>query len=312
MPLARPHTMLDVHCLSTIEPMACGVFWFLHIGKTGGGEVKRFLGQVAARKNASGASWTFVDLFSSPRGDPPLASPRMATGNSSARWRPAMCDPPLASPSMTAWNSSATWRPAHIELQSPRPRLLVHQHHCSPGLGAHLLPQLLRLRSELESRGCQLYLATVLREPAALAVSSARYNQMRSNTRGDMSAANNSVDEQIKYVELGFKILRRRSGEFSSSVPATPQLLEDAARTLSAFDLVGRTENLTSFIDDTARIIGVQPPRSFPHVHSTANLTHSYDFTKADMATLRARNALDVAFVNRITRERRCDGKRRY
>jgi len=202
------------------------------------------------------------------------------------------------------------WRPAHIDLQSPRPRLLVHQHHCSPGLGAHLLPQLLRLRSELESRGCQLYLATVLREPAARAVSQARYNEMRFNTRGDMSAANYSVDEQIKYVELGFKT-QRRSGEFSSSVPATPQLLEDAARTLSAFDLVGRTENLASFIDDTARIIGVQPPRSFPHVHSTANLTHSYDFTEADMATLRARNALDVAFVNRITRERRCDGKRR-
>ena len=298
MPLARPHTMLDVHCLSTIEPMACGVFWFLHIGKTGGGEVERFLHQAAARKNASGASWTYTDLFSFPR-----------------------CDPPLASPSMTTWNSSARWRPAHIDLQSPRPRLLVHQHHCSPGLGAHLLPQLLRLRSELESRGCQLYLATVLREPAARAVSQTRFFEMQFNERGDMRAANYSVDYQIKYVERGlnrFNKHRRghpRSGEVSSSVysvPATPHLLEDAVRTLSAFDLVGRTENLTSFIDDTARIIGVQPPRSFPHVHSTANSKHSYDFTEADMTTLRARNALDVAFVNRITRERRCDGKRRH
>ena len=49
MPLARPHTVLDVHCLSTIEPMACGVF--CGIGQA-------FL---------SGSAMAYASIFAQPR-----------------------------------------------------------------------------------------------------------------------------------------------------------------------------------------------------------------------------------------------------
>ena len=74
------------------------------------------------------------------------------------------CDPKLAAPNMSAWLKSEPWRRvADGELQLDRPRLMVHQHSCSPGMSAHLLPQLQSLNATLKQRSngrCRLVLAT--------------------------------------------------------------------------------------------------------------------------------------------------------
>ena len=79
------------------------------------------------------------------------------------------CDPKLAAQNMSDWMQSERWRVADEELRRERPKLMIHQHSCSPGMGAHLLPQLQALNATLQRRSggrCRLALATVLRRPA--------------------------------------------------------------------------------------------------------------------------------------------------
>lgn len=118
--------------------LECGVLWFLHVCKTGGTTVKDFLKHDVGRSDGSG--WRFVNLMSSP------------------------CDPTLAAHNMSDWMKSERWRVADGELRREQPRLIIHQHSCSPGMGAHLLPQLQALNATLRRRSggrCRLALATV-------------------------------------------------------------------------------------------------------------------------------------------------------
>ena len=133
--------------------LECGVLWFLHVCKTGGTTVKDFLKYDVHRSERN--DWRLVNLMSSP------------------------CDPKLAAEDMGDWTQSARWLVADEELRRERPKLMVHQHSCSPGMGAHLLPQLQALNATLQRRSggrCRVALTTVLRRPADLLKSSIFFN----------------------------------------------------------------------------------------------------------------------------------------
>ena len=244
----------------------CGVFWFLHIPKTGGDSVKRLLGDMATAK---GSKWTFVNLYHNP------------------------CDPLLASPNISEWNRSAAWHRAAAELRKPKPRLLVHQHHCSPGLGTYLLPQLKELERELSQRNCSLVLATVLREPVSRVVSSVYFNEVPySDVR---SFVERRSDLQVKYIMFG------HPNKWPPSVAlgqATPELGGEAAAALSSFQLIGTTENLTSFAARMQNVIGLRNVVGLRHEHS--NIPHRFNLTEKDLLWMRWHSMADEWLWNRM------------
>ena len=79
--------------------LPCGVVFFLHISKCGGGSVKQHL-QLLSRKGG----WRFFDHF---RASFPYC-------------RGARSNEP--------WNTSSLWRSAMQELAHPKPKLMIHYH----------------------------------------------------------------------------------------------------------------------------------------------------------------------------------------
>jgi len=226
-----------------------------------------------AAAGANGSPWTYVDLYHYPD-----------------------CDPLLASPNMSDWNRSSAWQRAVKELSTPKPRLLVHQHHCSPGLGTylldHLLPQLNELKRELSYRNCSLVLATVLREPVSRFVSESYFNRVPySQVR---AYAERHSDLQVKYIMFGHQ--RNWPPPLDAGL-ATPELAEKAAAALSDFELIGTTENLTSFATSMQNIIGTTV-RCCLHVHS--NISHMFQLTEEDLLWIRWHNMADEWLWNRV------------
>ena len=233
-------------------PLPCGVFWFLHIGKTGGTTVHYFL-----RSTAKQGKWTFVDLWSDP------------------------CDPLLASPNMTEWGRSPTWQPAARELGKRRPFLLVHQHHCSPGMGAALLPQLQQLKHEMGLRGCSLALGTVLRDPVSRVLSSEQFNAIpRAKLRRHVTFPANT-NEQAKYLVHGFWGTQTFALRQELARPRHAAILRSRAlQTLSAFELVGRTDRLASFVASLARLLGVAPPDTLPRMFGETYIRNGMEWKR--------------------------------
>jgi hypothetical protein len=248
---------------TTAPPLQCGVFWFLHISKTGGTSVQEFLRGVAHQQR----KWKFVNLEHQP------------------------CDKRLTSQNIMDWDHSPTWKAAQHELNRTTPYLLVHQHHCSPGFGAHLLPQLLQLKRSLRVRGCSLALGTVLREPTSWARSAIYFTRLRYEyMRNFVSSLS---DYQVKFIMFGYS--KNWPAPLSGSM-ATTDLAKRAAQTLAAFDLVGRTDNLSLFTSSVAKVIGVDPPE-LPHIFDSGALpaaAHPFELTESDMAFIQQHSVADA------------------
>ena len=248
--------------------LACGVFWFLHISKTGGTSVQDYLVAVARRSR-----WKFVNLEHQP------------------------CDPRLKSANIAEWAQSPTWQAALHELRRPRPRLLVHQHHCSQGLGAYLLPQLLQLKQSLKSRGCSLLLGTVLREPTSWIQSAIFFT--RTTHHEVRRFASSLSDYQVKFITFGYNGATRHErwswpAPWNASV-ATPELAKRALQTLSSFSLIGRTDRLAAFTSSVAHAISVDPPEV---PHHLSDSPHPFELTKEDMAWIRRCSVADTWLWN--------------
>jgi hypothetical protein len=186
-----------------------------------------------------------------------------------------------------------TWQRALRELRKPTPRLLVHQHHCSPGLGTYLLPQLNELKRELSQRGCSLTLATVLREPVSRAVSNLYFSKIPYDRVRNVAAT--YADTQVKYIMYGHE--KNWPPPLKGSL-ATPELAGKAAAVLSHFQLIGTTENLTSFATSVQSALGVTVPCCH-HVHS--GTPHPYNLTAEDLLWIRQHNAADEWLWNRMS-----------
>mmetsp|Transcript_29448 Transcript_29448/g.68833 ORF Transcript_29448/g.68833 Transcript_29448/m.68833 type:complete len:294 (-) Transcript_29448:123-1004(-) len=227
--------------------MSCGLLWFEHIAKTGGGAIKQVLQHQSPK-----LGWSFIDLFVP------------------SRKKGVNCkEPNLTHTDMRHWSGSRIWRRALLELKKPLPRLVVHRHLCPPGLGAGLLEQLEVLNATLARKGCRLMLATVLREPHTWMQSMLSWTHIpRSRQRSFIAQ---SSDFQLKAIVLsrgGPSGLVAREGvvqaeanaklagivtpdvlpfNLTASFLATPDMVSRAEWLMPQFWMVGRTDNLTSF-----------------------------------------------------------------
>ena len=126
----------------------------------------------------------------------------------------------------------------------------------------------------------------VLRRPADMLESAIYFNaQPRSSIRAFIAE---HADYQAKYLVHGGP--REAWPPPLKATPATPELAHAAATTLSSFEVVGRTEELGSFVARLARLLGVAPPGVgagsggglLLHAHSTARTHHPYELSDDD------------------------------
>ena len=197
-------------------PATCGVLWLVHVSKTGGETVRHHLRQRARQK-----SWSFMDLY-------------LGTAPGSLR-------------RAGRWEIEPKTRQLAELLNQTRPRLIVHQHDGFGGFGDYFLDRVLRplsCRFAADGNGCQVVLATVLRDPVARLVSQARSDNLAPAEFGAFARA--QANFHTKYVLFGTDW--RVGSLFLGDASVEQSLLEPAQRVLSHFDLVGRTEQLSRFV----------------------------------------------------------------
>ena len=261
------------------QPLQCGLLWFLHIGKTGGSTVTTHLHGLAKMNN-----FTFLHLYSSDftenwsqwnstEAAAKVESPLWQQEHESCRLFPNQrgCIERVA----------AGWQQVLHELQTAsQPRVIVSQHHSSVGFGEYMLDGVLRpLRSMLEAKGCQLITSTVLREPKKLTLSSLAYELQgwyegeRAHDRapgerayGPLGRAPESIDDGARFLaqrwntrsaqqkargvadSLGFKMCYYLQYSHHPREERRSWLASQCQRLARAFDLVGRTEELGTFL----------------------------------------------------------------
>ena len=263
------------------QPLQCGLLWFLHIGKTGGSTITTHLHGLAKMNN-----FTFLHLYSidftknwsqwnSTEAAAKFESPLWQQEHESCRRFPTQrgCIERVA----------AGWQQVLHELQTAsQPRVIVSQHHASVGFGEYMLDGVLRpLRSMLEAKGCQLITSTVLREPKKLTLSSLAYELQgwyegerahagapgdRLGRRDDLGQAPESIDDGARALaqrwitrsaqqkawgvadSLGFKMCYYLQYSHHPREERRSWLASQCQRLARAFDLVGRTEELGTFL----------------------------------------------------------------
>lgn len=248
----------------TSTTVSCGVVWFVHIPKTGGTTVKGYLAQLAALSSRSSTPWRLADLH---RGEGWMGLP------DEVKW------------DERRWNEAIDWhQTVKNELAKPQPRLLVHQHTAMPGFGAYTVRRVLQpLACELQTKGCRLLVATILREPVSRIRSEVIYiHALLTGKMGRAFFVNASmpfdiegifqglgkdlVDVQSKYLLFGnTEIYHKGSGSKlrrGYGGDGDDGLLAGAAlRALSHVDLIGFSDDLDGFLSKIEAAIGVHLPR---------------------------------------------------
>ena len=157
-----------------------------------------------------------------------------------------------------AWNTSRAWRRVLKEVNSPKPKLIVHAHHNMPGLGdPYFVEQVMEpMRRSLSDKGCDMRLATILREPVAEITSLMIFNKVPQEEF--VEKMEHHADAMSKYVTFNyetqwpvdFKQPGRTPWELGTKVLAV------ARDILSEFSLVGRTEDLDPFMRAVNQALG--------------------------------------------------------
>ena len=137
------------------KPMKCGVFWFLHVPKTGGTTLMSYFKQQAPLHG-----WKYADMW------------QMKVEKDDAQPGPIHWG---------SWNKTAKWQSVLSELAADKPKLLVHTHHNMPGLGNRYFATevLAPLAQKLANKGCELRFATVLRDAVEHVKSAAFFGRVR-------------------------------------------------------------------------------------------------------------------------------------
>ena len=268
------------------EPEFCGALWFLHIPKTGGDSVRDFLETAALRAHRDASAYKFVDLYDWKDCEKP-------EGPTSQTFR---------KPSMSEWSASPRWAEAEAELtQKARPRLVVHQHHCSVGLGTALMPQLQQLDAWLRQagHGCRVRIATVVRKPVAHLESSIYYNKIG---RGDVSNfIRQHSNSQAKYLLYGDKWSEYMR---SKGLNGDGTLEANATSALNGVEILGTTEELPAFTARLAKLLEVPVP-TLEHLHG--NTTHEFELTDEDRSLMFQYSNIDRQLYERFSTDAKAD-----
>ena len=276
---------------ATSEPGFCGALWFLHIPKTGGDSVRYFLQDAALRahRDKSKSAYKFVDLFDWKDCEKRYRYGVMSEGPMAQTFRNA---------SMSEWTGSPMWAEAEAELtQKMRPRLVVHQHHCSVGLGSALIPQLQELDTWLRQagHGCRVRIATVLRKPVAHLESSIHFNKVKRKNVADF--IRHHSNSQAKYLLYG-----DNWSPYMESIGAPeaspPGLEANATSALNGVELLGTTEELPAFTARLAKLLEVPVP-TLKHVHG--NTTHNFELTDEDRSLMFKHSDVDRLLYERFS-----------
>ena len=240
---------------ATTPAMQCGVLWMLHVPKTGGTTLGRFMQQCAADRGFPAVDFRHSDA-------------RFFHGSTQKPWA----------------NLSA-----HV-LAYPRPLAAVVHHMGIPGLEPALYREvLLPLRAMLEAKNCTLRLVTMLRSPGERVISSLFYNATFKNgsslmTPSRMAAAlnhkgtNNLNNFQARFVVRGYPI--HDSKWHAEKMADDTGLAHEALAVLGRFDAVGRTEELQETIEYVARSLSCPHlPSAAPNRRALAGCTSTYNAT---------------------------------
>jgi hypothetical protein len=274
----------DVSCASwagmpaKVEPMQCGVLWFLHIAKTGGRDIitqlkgqalgplaKEEGGFVSARELP--ANWTFVELwYDRQMGASPMKSRR--------------------------YKDTEAWKTMERALaEEAQPKVFVHDHNNMAGFDdENMFDEVLRpMACALEARGCKLTLATMLREPTSRAKSHVFFEGgvTHDNFQQRMSSISNYQTHYLLHNHNFHKIQKLEEADQAR-----------AAQMLQHFELVGRTEDHDEFKAFMHTVMGMP---NEPNENSDNNKTpdaQKLELTQDEELVARESNLLDTKLFN--------------
>ena len=236
--------------------MKCGVLWYLHIPKTGGTTIMHHFHDLHERYN-----WQYANMWK-------LQVPPNEKG------------PPGSPYHWTAWNTTKKWTNVVLpELSQAQPRLIVHAHHNMPGLGdPYMFNQVLMpMKRSLEAKGCELRLATALREPVSEVVSLMLFRQIPFEEFIPRMEENS--DAMSKYILWNYHTQWPLEYQRGTTPNANGvKLLQRSRELLSKFSLVGQTENLNQFIHFINLALG-WPTSDVPRPWVTGSMKHTRAFT---------------------------------
>lgn len=207
----------------------CGVFLFYHIGKCGGTSVRQWQQELA---KASEDELHFMDMMQ-----------RNLKRNRSPEWPRLVRDVE-----------------SEIKTLSTRDKWLsIHQHHGTPGL-RYMMTVYRQWKRAVESQGCRFILTTVLRDPLSRAKSLVSYNNIpRENFERFVMRTGSG---QASYLLFGTCQPRTDTqapiwcdgpGAMPNKTVST-NMMNELLGYLNEFDIVGKTEELDSFVSESERL----------------------------------------------------------
>jgi hypothetical protein len=241
----------EQHKLATQEPpRRCGVYYFYHVGKCGGNSVKSWMQNLAKSYPRSIHYTNFLEI---------------AHGRDYSRhqWKYGLQDMQKLVQSGTLAKND-TW-------------LAVHHHHRSPGL-RFMMPRLRAWRRVLKSQGCNLVLATTLREPFSRFKSLLAYNQVPMEK---FTYFARNFEGQARYLLYNSCEPRdddkppaycQQPGGYNLTRTEIDQVIDMLKKD---FDIVGRTEELGDFLEKSTLLTGWRQKyfknqqQSAPHINKS-------------------------------------------
>jgi hypothetical protein len=184
---------------------------------------------------------------------------------------------------MSEWAKSSRWQGVLTEMEKDEPFIIIHQHDGQQGIGTQLLSQIKEINETMRRKGCQFTLSTVLRDPAKRSESHMHFlnTEQRRHFRRPLNENNCNVSEvqqawshdttdymtdfllnnsyyenSLSSILFGPRTEETRLGD-PNVHPASPSQIQQAIEVLSQFDVVGRLEDIKSYLSQMTNFLGL-------------------------------------------------------